>query len=71
MGMALFIVMLACGFACIISTAAGLTGCGIYKKRARKAVKRIVRILLWVVLIVWIAIAAVPAMYPFLIISNW
>lgn len=70
-GMALFIMMLACGFTCIIPAAAALIGCGIYKKRTGKTVKLILRLLLWGVLIVGITIMAVPAMYLFLIVSNW
>lgn len=70
-GMALFIMMLACGFICIIPAAAALIGCGIYQKRTGKTAKLILRLLLWGVLLVGIAIAAIPAMYLFIIVSNW
>lgn len=70
-GMALFIMMLACGFTCIIPATAALIGCEIYKKRTGKTVKLILRLLLWGVLIVGIAIAVIPTMYLFIIVSNW
>lgn len=70
-GVALLLMILSCGFGCMIPAAAGLIGCKLYQKRTGKAANRILRIVLWGVLIAGIAMTAVPAMYFYLILANW
>ncbi|MGM9584591.1 MAG: hypothetical protein ACI3V1_03535 [Faecousia sp.] len=70
-GIVFLLILLLSGFVCIILAEIGLIGCKIYRKKTGKVAKLFIRIILWIVLIAGIAITAIPAMYFYLILSNW
>lgn len=70
-GVALLVIMFLVGFACMIPAIIGLTGCGIHKRKKEEKAKLSIRVILWIVLAAGIALTAVPALYFYLIISNW
>lgn len=70
-GVVFLLMVLGVGFFCILPAAAGLIGCHVYSKKKGRAAHLALRILLWVVLAIGIALAAVPLLYGYLILSNW
>lgn len=70
-GAALLAMSLFCGLACIVPAAAGLIACGIYRRKKGRKAHIAVRILLWALMVIGAAAAAVPSMYLYLILANW
>lgn len=70
-GLLLLFILFMTGLGFIVASVIGLILCRVYEKKHSVKCKLFIKIILWILLIVGIAVICYPLIYFYLIVSTW